>query len=556
MKWLWFAYKNIIRNLRRSLITMLIIAVGTASVLITSGFILYTYDSLREISARDSGHVVIAHKDYFDKEEEMPLQYGLADHKSIKQQIEQQNEEIDMVIPRLQFSGLITNGDKSVIFTGTGIDPEGEFYVKGSFLKVLTGKILTAQPLDTTTIPPNFPLTNEEKAEEHEEIAEGLVDNSPELADKLDNSSIELSDKAEKHEEIAEGLVDDSPELADELDNSSIELSDKNESNSSSIIEPRDKLDNELDNSIEAHDKLDGELDDSSIKFGEEEDELDDLSLSSRDELDTFEQMEVEKNLLFSLPQVMLAKELAKQLNAEIGSLLTLLTTTREGVLNALDVRVQGIFTVGMPEMDKRLLLVTLPTAQELLITDKVSTLSVYLYETKNTATQLAALAQQYPKLTIQPWWKQAFFYFKVKALYNGIFGIFGAMIFLIVFFVVTNTLSMMVIERTREIGTLLALGTFPWQIVRHFILEALLIGIAGTLLGMLIAASASISLFFLDVQMPAPFEQLDGYPLYIYMSIWLYSITTLSVIILCIGAAWIASRTAANKPIVESLVR
>jgi ABC-type lipoprotein release transport system permease subunit len=473
MKWLWFAYKNIICNLRRSLITMLIIAVGTASVLIMSGFILYTYDSLREISARGSGHVVIAHKDYFDKEEETLLQYGLADHKSIKQQIEQQNKEIDMVIPRLQFSGLITNGEKSVIFTGTGIDPEGEFYVKGFFLKVLTGKILTAQSPDATTIFPKFPL---------------------------------------KNEEITEGL------LADESDNSSIELGDK--------------LDNELEDSIELHDKLDG----SSIEFN-------DLSLSNRDELDT-------------LPEVMLVKELAKQLNAEIGSLLTLRTATVEGVLNALDVRVQGIFTVSIPEMDKRLLLVTLPTAQELLITDKVSTLSVYLYETKNTATQLAVLAQQYPKLAIQPWWKQAFFYFKVKAIYNGIFGIFCAMILLIVFFALTNTLSMMVIERTREIGTLLALGTFSWQIVRNFILEALLIGITGTLLGMLIAASVSISLFFLDVQMPVPFKQLDDYPLYIYMSSWLYSITTLSVIILCIGAAWIASRTVANKPIVESLVR
>lgn len=503
MKWLWFAYKNIIRNLRRSLITMLIIAVGTASALITSGFILYTYDSLQEISTRDSGHIVIAHKDYFDKEEETPLQYGLADHKSIKQQIEQQDEEIDMVIPRLQFSGLITNGNKSVIFTGTGIDPEREFYVKGSFLKMLTGKILTAQPPDTTTIPPNFPLTNEEMAEDHEKIAEGLVDDSPELADELDNSSIELGDKLD------------------------------NESNNSPIIEARDKLDNALDDSIEPHNKLDGELNDSSIEFDDEQDELDDLSF----------------------PQIMLAKELAKQLNAEIGSLLTLHTTAREGVLNALDVRVQGIFTVGIPFMAKRLLLVTLPTAQKLLKTDKVSTLSVYLYETKNTATQLTTLAQQYPKFAIQPWWKQAFFYFKIKALYNGIFGTFGAMIFLIVFFAVTNTLSMMVIERTREIGTLLALGTFPWQIVRNFILEALLIGIAGTLLGMLIAASASISLFFLELQMPAPFKQLDGYPLYIYMSIWLYSITTLSVIILCIGAAWFASRTAANKPIVESLV-
>ena len=131
MKWLWFAYKNIIRNLRRSLITMLIIAVGTASTLITSGFILYTYDSLQEISVRDSGHIVIAHKKYFDKEEETSL-YGLADHKSIKQQIEQQNEEIQMVIPRLQFSGLIVGilvGNRPLrIFLGALV-PEPGFIV-------------------------------------------------------------------------------------------------------------------------------------------------------------------------------------------------------------------------------------------------------------------------------------------------------------------------------------------------------------------------------------------------------------------------------------------
>ncbi|TGN99776.1 hypothetical protein PN36_33555, partial [Candidatus Thiomargarita nelsonii] len=70
MKWLWFAYKNVIRNRRRSLMTIIITAVGTASILISSGFALYTYDSLREMSARESGHVVIAHSKYFNREEE------------------------------------------------------------------------------------------------------------------------------------------------------------------------------------------------------------------------------------------------------------------------------------------------------------------------------------------------------------------------------------------------------------------------------------------------------------------------------------------------------
>jgi len=78
--------------------------------------------------------------------------------------------------------------------------------------------------------------------------------------------------------------------------------------------------------------------------------------------------------------------------------------------------------------------------------------------------------------------------------------------------------------------------------------------GLAGTLLGMLFAADTSISLVFLDIQRPPPPGRSETYPLYIYMSTWLYSLTTLAVIILCIGAAWLSSHKAANKPIVEAL--
>ena len=46
MKWLMFAWKNVMRNRRRSLTAMLITALGTAAVLASGGFALYTYESL------------------------------------------------------------------------------------------------------------------------------------------------------------------------------------------------------------------------------------------------------------------------------------------------------------------------------------------------------------------------------------------------------------------------------------------------------------------------------------------------------------------------------
>nr|VFK52879.1 MAG: putative ABC transport system permease protein [Candidatus Kentron sp. TUN]VFK53439.1 MAG: putative ABC transport system permease protein [Candidatus Kentron sp. TUN]VFK59958.1 MAG: putative ABC transport system permease protein [Candidatus Kentron sp. TUN] len=403
MKWLWFAYQNVLRNRRRSLMIILIIAISSAAILLSNGFALYTYDNLREGSALGSGHVVIAHSDYFDKEEETPMEYGLPGYKGIEQQIEP-DERIRMAIPRLQFSGLISNGDKSMIFIGMGLDPERQFNIVDTPMEVLAGNILTTR-------------------------------HAPD-----------------------------------------------------------------------------------------------------------------------ALPQVMLAKDLAKQLHTDIGAVLTLLTTTADGALNALDVQVQGIFPTGSPEMDKRLLWVALPTAQELIMTDKVSTLSVYLHETDQTDAMWAVLAKQYPNLAMQPWWEQAFFYFKVKALYNIIFGVMGIIILLIVFFTITNTLSMTIVERTRETGTLLALGTLPRQIMRNFALEAFLIGLAGAVLGMFIAGATSITLSIVDIQMPPPPGSTEGYPLYIHFSLWLYGITTVLVVFLSIGAALLTSRKAARKPIVEAL--
>jgi putative ABC transport system permease protein len=403
MKWLWFALKNVLRNRRRAAITLLIAAVGTAAVLVGGGFALYTYESLQEMSARDSGHVVLAHQHYFEREEDTPMELGLTGYAALKSAIEQ-DRRVRSVLARVQFNGLISNGDKSTIFFGTGVDPTGEFAVKGPFLKILSGSILSGRPQPGTD------------------------------------------------------------------------------------------------------------------------------------------------------PEVLLGKDLARQLKAEVGSSLTLLSTTTENSLNAQDVRVRGIFTVGVPDVDKRLVLTTLDTAQRLLVTDKVSTLSVYLWDTGLTGAVQAELARVWPGYALQPWWEQAFYYFAVRSLYNRIFGLLGLIIILMVGFAVWNTLAMTVVERTREIGTLRALGTLPSQVIRNFLLEAAVIGVSGTVLGMLLAGSITVFLAFAGIQMPPPPGQSEGYPLVVNASLTLYAVTSLAVIALCLAAAWFASRKPAHRPIVEAL--
>ncbi len=66
-------------------------------------------------------------------------------------------------------------------------------------------------------------------------------------------------------------------------------------------------------------------------------------------------------------PQVMLGTDLARNLKVAVGDWVTLLATTSDGALNApLILKVQGIYSTGVPELDKRQLYVHITTAQEL----------------------------------------------------------------------------------------------------------------------------------------------------------------------------------------------
>jgi putative ABC transport system permease protein len=255
-----------------------------------------------------------------------------------------------------------------------------------------------------------------------------------------------------------------------------------------------------------------------------------------------------------SVPEVVLGTELAKLMKAKPGSSLTLLATTTEGSLNAVDVLVRGVASVGVPDIDKRMVFADLAAVQKLLLTDKVSTLSVYLTKTAATDAFAARMRADHPGLAVRTWLDLAYFYQAVRALYNRIFGMLGIIMLVIVLFALSNTLGMTVVERTREIGTLRAIGTLPREIVRNFVLEGAVIAGAGALVGMLLAGGVTVFLMFAGIQMPPPPGRSGGYPLVVNFSALLYAATGAAVIAVSALAAYWVSGKAARKPVTEAL--
>jgi putative ABC transport system permease protein len=215
---------------------------------------------------------------------------------------------------------------------------------------------------------------------------------------------------------------------------------------------------------------------------------------------------------------VIVGRGLAASMHAKPGDYLTLMSTTTSGSLNAIDVRVAGIFMSGVKEYDDRAIKMPLAAAQQLLQTTKVERLLVMLNDTDDTAAVRADLERRFARnhwaLEIKDWSQLATFYHQVVLLYNGIFGFIGMVVFAVVIFSVANTIVMSIFERTREIGTMMAIGTTRVSIWRLFFAEGLVIGIIGGVAGLLAGAGASSLINHAHFMLPPPPGYTQGYPL------------------------------------------
>jgi putative ABC transport system permease protein len=242
---------------------------------------------------------------------------------------------------------------------------------------------------------------------------------------------------------------------------------------------------------------------------------------------------------------VLLGLGLARQLGASVGDVLTLTAFSGDGMLNALDVTVAGLVTTGVQDLDLRFLRVHLATAQRLLGTDAASSVVVVLDDTEQTDSLRAAIAQSVgPRFAVTGWQERASFYGQVHALYWGIFSFLGGVVLVLVCLSSSNTLLMAVMERTREIGALLAMGTSGGQVVRMIVLEACWLGLIGGMLGSVMGFVVAALIHGLHIEMPPPPGAVEGMELQLEILLWDPAwVTGLMVVILALSAAVPAAR-------------
>ncbi|HEB97995.1 MAG TPA: ABC transporter permease [Thiotrichales bacterium] len=205
--------------------------------------------------------------------------------------------------------------------------------------------------------------------------------------------------------------------------------------------------------------------------------------------------------------RIILGRGLARNLGVEVGDPVVLLVNTPAGGINAAEVRVGGIFRTSAKAFDDSTLRVPLPLAKRLLRVDGAHRWVVLLKDTERTDDVIAEWRARFggQGLEFVPWYRLADFYNKTVALFSRQVNVVRGIIGLIIVLAITNALIMTVLERTGEIGTLMALGYRRRQILALFMREGVVLGLFGTLIGVVVGLVLAALISAVGIPMPPP---------------------------------------------------
>lgn len=252
-----------------------------------------------------------------------------------------------------------------------------------------------------------------------------------------------------------------------------------------------------------------------------------------------------------SAKEVVLGRGLARSLNVQPGATVALLVTTPSGGVNAVEATVAGIFVSTSQAYDDSALHLPIDMAQSLVRVDGAHVWLVLLDETEHTDHYLEQFRTRFPppanKLEFVPWYQQADFYNKTVALFSQQMNVLRLIIGCIIVLSISNMLVMNVLERTGEIGTMLAIGFKRSKILRLFAIEGFLLGLTGASLGLVIGYGLAELISAIGIPMPPPPGMEEGYTgkirltLSVMMNAFLIAFITTSLAGLY--PAWKASR-------------
>jgi putative ABC transport system permease protein len=182
---------------------------------------------------------------------------------------------------------------------------------------------------------------------------------------------------------------------------------------------------------------------------------------------------------------LLIGRALAKRLEVSVGDRITLVGRATHEQMRRRTMTIAGIYDLGLAEVEKRMVYVSLAEAQSLFdLRGQATEVVVALESVGQEPPVVAALRFTLPGYEVHSWEEMNPEMKQTIERDIVTMNIIGAIILLIAGVGILNLMLMAVFERTREIGILAAMGLKRRGIVVLFLLEGTLIGLLGALVG------------------------------------------------------------------------
>jgi lipoprotein-releasing system permease protein len=199
---------------------------------------------------------------------------------------------------------------------------------------------------------------------------------------------------------------------------------------------------------------------------------------------------------------IVLGSELAQALRAGIGDKVTV--NLADGIVTPAGVvprnkrfTVSGIYRVGMYEFDRRLALVNISDAQRLFrLGDDVSGVRLSVAEIYAASTIVRDVAiDGGGGVLVSDWTRRHVNFFRSIQITKSILFVILLMVVAVAAFNIVSTLVMVVKDKQSDIAILRTVGASPAGILRIFVVQGSIIGVAGTIAGLLLGVFLTINL-------------------------------------------------------------
>ena len=453
------ALRNLLRNRRRSLTTLLAMIIGLGAILIFGGYARNSIFALQTGYVQLHGHLQIQHKNYFLYGSGNPAAYGISDYQNIIDVVRKDPvlaPMLTMVTPKLQLGGIAGNFaagvSKSVIASGIVVAEQNEMRRWDDY-----GSAASSIQYALTDTPQDSVLIGTGVARMLQLCAPLKVDNCPSAPEPIS------SDASAAPDDIA--------------------------------------------------------------------------ALSALE---------------------------SKAAPAAHSTAIEMLAANVHGAPNVVGLKVVKAENWGFKEFDDSAMVMHLAQAQKLIFgaaPPQVTAIQIQLRHTSQIpqaqARLEALLAASFKDAplelldfeTLTPIYGQSIQFF------NSVFGFISALIGVIVLFTVGNTMSMAVVERTTEIGTLRAMGQRRGGIRALFMCEGLLLGVLGAVVGVMVALALAFAINHSGLTWTPP-GYVYAYPLKV--RVWgdpgLIFECAIGLVVVAVISAWWPANRAARLMIVDAL--